>query len=123
MKLIRPADLSPATAGAFTRGVAASADTTGASRLWVAYTEIAPGGVSGAHHHGIAETVVFVLQGSARFFFGDGLGEAIEASGGDFVWIPPSEVHAEMNASATDQLRMLVVRSPYDITIEADGHR
>lgn len=120
MKLIHPSDLDRSVKGAIERRVAASADTTGAGRLWVAYAEMGPGAASSVHHHGIAETVVFVLQGNARFYYGDGLTSLLDATGGDFVWMPPNEIHAEVNPNADEPLRMIVVRSPYDITIDVE---
>lgn len=92
----------------------------GANRLWVAYAEMAPGAVCGAHHHGDTETTIFIIEGSARFFVGPDLRSSLDAGTGDFVWVPPGEVHVEMNRSSTSPLRMVVVRSPDDVAIDAE---
>ncbi|MGA3030667.1 MAG: cupin domain-containing protein [Candidatus Limnocylindrales bacterium] len=122
MRIIRPIDQERSSRGAFSRGVAISRNT-GAQNLWVAYAEMAPGAVSGAHHHGPAETAIFIVDGSARFFVGPDQSEALDAETGDFVWVEPGEVHVEMNRSPAEPLRMVVVRTPDDIAVDAPYSR
>jgi uncharacterized RmlC-like cupin family protein len=118
MRIIRPVDQTRSTRAAFSRGVAVSR-TSGAERLWVASAEMGPGAISGPHHHGEAETAIYILEGEARFYVGPGLREVLEAAAGDFVWVEPGEVHVEVNRSQTEPLRMIVVRTPDDIAIDA----
>lgn len=61
----------------------------------VVYTE--PGMVSAWHHHGEHETYAFVTRGRARFEFGPGGREAVDAGPGDFVQIPSRIIHRELN--------------------------
>ncbi len=98
--------------------VVAISETTGAQRLWVAYAEMAPGAVSGAHHHGEAETAIYILEGAARFHVGPQLADTLDASAGDFVWVEPGEAHIEVNRSGDEPIRMLVIRTPADIAID-----
>jgi uncharacterized RmlC-like cupin family protein len=118
MRIIRPADQARSSRGAFSRGVAVSR-AAGAKRLWVASAEMGLGAISGPHHHGEAETAIYILEGVARFYVGPGLREVLEATAGDFVWVEPREVHVELNRSQTEPLRMIVVRTPGDIALDA----
>ena len=105
-------------AGAFHRSVGASADVTGAERLWSAEVEMLPGAVSKPHHHSDCETSIYIIQGSARFYAGDSLEQLLDAGPGDFVWVPSNEVNVEQNTSADQSLHMIVTRSPNDVTVE-----
>jgi hypothetical protein len=67
-----PADQEQSSRAAFSRGVAVSR-ATGARSLWVTYAETAPGAISGAHHHGEAETAIFIIEGAAPFVVGPAL--------------------------------------------------
>jgi uncharacterized RmlC-like cupin family protein len=73
--------------------------------------------VSAVHHHGEAESAIYVISGSARFLCGDALQEDLDAGPGDFVWVPPHVVHVEMNRSAEDPVRMVVARSTQETLV------
>ena len=63
------------------------------------------------HHHGACETSIFILSGRARFYSGERLRDIVEAIAGDFVYVPAREVHVEENASATEDLVVLLSRN------------
>lgn len=112
LRVIRSEDRAPEEAsGAMVREAAISNQLVGAERIWAGYVELGPGLVSAVHHHGEAESVIYVISGRARFFSGDRLDSAHEAGPGDFVWVPPHVVHVEMNASDTETVRTVVARS------------
>ena len=97
---------TPQTSG-MQRFAAISRRTVGSESLWMGHT-IAPAGVRSApHHHGDSETAIYMLRGTATFFFGEGLRERIDVSAGDFFLIPPHCVHVEANL--TDQEAELIV--------------
>ena len=50
-------------------GVAGS--TTGAEHIWMGRVVGPPGMNSGPHHHGDAESAIYVVSGHARLFYGD----------------------------------------------------
>lgn len=77
-------------------------------------SQVAPGAATGAHHHGDQETILYVLEGRARFRWGDRLEEVAEAGVGDFVFIPAEIIHQEINASADEPTSWVVVRSAPD---------
>lgn len=102
--LVRADDLSdqtPQTKG-LQRFEAISASRLGSQDLWM--------GLS-------------VLSGTARWWVGDELDSAREASPGDFVYIKPHIVHWEENASDTEPVRMIVARTTQDaIVINLEDH-
>ncbi|HWD71843.1 MAG TPA: cupin domain-containing protein [Actinomycetota bacterium] len=111
-RVIRPSDrLSDTASGAMRREAAVSDALVGAGALWFGYVELAPGAVSAVHHHGESESAIYVISGSARFWSGAELSESHDADAGDFVWVPPHEVHVEANRSTTEPVRMAVARS------------
>jgi uncharacterized RmlC-like cupin family protein len=62
-------------------------------------------------HHGPVESVIYVVSGKARMRWGDKLEFVAEAGPGDFIYVPPFVPHQEINASDTDDLFCVVVRS------------
>lgn len=117
-RIIRPSDRSPAEgSGAMQREAAVSSSTVGAGALWFGYVELAPGGLSAVHHHGESESAIYVISGQARFWTGPDLSVPHDAEAGDFVWVPPHEVHAEANRSETEPVRMAVARSTQEAIV------
>jgi uncharacterized RmlC-like cupin family protein len=117
-RVIRPADRMPDTAsGAMRREAAVSNALVGAGALWFGYVELAPGAVSAVHHHGESESAIYVISGHARFWSGAGLSQSYDAEAGDFVWVPPHEVHVEANRSDTEPVRMAVARSTQEAIV------
>src|SRR3982074_2876554 len=111
LRVVRPSDRQPDTAsGAMRREAAVSDALVGAGALWFGYVELAPGGVSAVHHHGESESAIYVISGSARFWSGADLSQSHDAEAGDFVWVPPHEVHVEANRSDTAPLRLARAR-------------
>ena len=66
---------------------------------------------TGAHHHGHLESVIYVVRGRARMRWGEHLEFTAEAGPGDFIYVPPYVPHQEINASATEVLECVLVRS------------
>src|SRR3989475_10476553 len=111
-RVIRPSDRLPDTAsGAMRREAAVSDALVGAGALWFGYVELAAGAVSAVHHHGESESAIYVISGSARFWSGAELSQSHDAEAGDFVWVPPHEVHVEANRSDTEPVRMAGARA------------
>jgi uncharacterized RmlC-like cupin family protein len=118
LRVIRTEDRVPDVAsGAMVREAAISEGLVGAQKLWVGNVELPPGSVSAVHHHGEAESAIYVISGNARFFCGDDLENELHANAGDFVWVPPQVVHVEMNASESEPVRMVVARSTQETLV------
>jgi uncharacterized RmlC-like cupin family protein len=96
------------------REAAIAQSTVGAQKIWLGFVELGPGLVSAVHHHGEAESGIYIISGDARFCSGEQLEQTQEAHAGDFVWVPPHVVHVEMNTSQTEPVHMVVARSTQD---------
>jgi len=118
VRVITPAERHPDVAsGAMLRMAAISKALCGAERIWVGYVELGPGLVSAAHHHGEAESAIYIISGTAHFYSGPGLAVRCEARPGDFIWVAPGAVHIEMNAGQVEPVRMIVARSTQDTLV------
>ena len=93
------------------RTIVVSKDTVGSQNLYTSIVTTAGGGRTEIHHHGACETSIYILQGRARFYSGEGLRDIVEAGEGDFIYVPAYEVHVEENASDTDDLVVLLSRN------------
>ena len=94
------------------RSIAVSARTTGSTGLYSSIVTTAPGAKTRIHHHGACETSIYVLEGRARYTWGpSGLENAMEATAGDFVYIPADEIHVEENADAARPLVVVLTRN------------
>jgi uncharacterized RmlC-like cupin family protein len=127
LRLIRPGDLSGATAqtSGMIRLAAISGELTGAASLWMGRTELPPGVSSGDHHHGESETGIYVVAGTPAFVFRDpatGADVRLEAGPGDYVWVPPWVPHREENPSADETAVIVLARSTQEaIVINVDS--
>jgi uncharacterized RmlC-like cupin family protein len=89
--------------------------------MWSGVVRTDPGMVSGWHHHGDHETVIYVLTGSLRMEFGPGGAETVEAVPGDFLHVPRGAVHREANPSA-EAADIVVVRAGRgESTVNVEG--
>jgi uncharacterized RmlC-like cupin family protein len=68
--------------------------------LWAGFVRTQAGMVSGWHHHGNHESVIYVLTGALRMESGPGGREVVEAHPGDFIRVPKGVVHREGNPTA-----------------------
>ena len=105
------------------RSIAVSASVAGSTGLYSSVVTTQPGSKTRIHHHGPCETSIFILSGHARFTFGPtGLEDGFTADAGDFVYIPAGEVHVEENASASDELVVVLTRNcPDSHVVYLDG--
>jgi uncharacterized RmlC-like cupin family protein len=86
----------------------------GARKLWAGAGRIEGNAKTGPHHHGELESVIYVLTGRARMRWGNRLEYVAEAGPGDFIYVAPYVPHQEINASPTDLLTFVLVRSDQD---------
>jgi uncharacterized RmlC-like cupin family protein len=104
------------TPGMF-RQAAINAARVGAQKLWAGTVSIVPDAKTGAHHHGALESVIYVVSGRARMRWGEKLQYVAEAEAGDFIFVPPYVPHQEINASATETLQCVLVRSDNEAVV------
>ncbi len=92
------------------REAGVSPETTGATTIWSGFVTTPGGANSGPHHHGDCETAIYVVSGRARFRYGQKLEHAVEVGSGDFLFVPPNEIHQEENLSDTEPCELIVSR-------------
>ena len=101
---------TPQTPG-MNRAAAITSARAGAEKLWAGTVIIDPDAKTGAHHHGLLESVIYVVSGRARMRWGERLEYMAEAGPGDFIYVPPFVPHQEINARPDAPLSCVVVRS------------
>jgi uncharacterized RmlC-like cupin family protein len=95
-----------------TRFEAVSAKSVGSRKLWMGQTHVAPATNSGDHHHGEAETAIYVVSGHPVFVFAEGDREVrIETEPGDYVFVPPYAPHREENPREDEAAVVVIARS------------
>ncbi|WP_084955416.1 cupin domain-containing protein [Thermoactinospora rubra] len=94
--LVTPAERTP---GPVTPGMDRQ-QAFATDRMWSGFVRTEAGMMSGWHHHGDYETVIYVLTGALKMDFGPDGSNTVEAGPGDFVYVPKGAVHRESNPSA-----------------------
>ncbi len=103
LRLIRPADLSGATAqtAGMIRSAAISGDLVGARALWMGRTILPPGVCRDPATRDIVR---------------------LETAPGDYVWVPPNVHHREENPSADTEAVVVIARSTQEaIVVNVDS--
>jgi uncharacterized RmlC-like cupin family protein len=77
---------------------------------WAGFARTDAGMISGWHHHGEYESVIYVLSGRLRMESGPGGADVVEAGPGDFLFVPRGSIHRE-GTPAEVQGTAVVVRS------------
>jgi uncharacterized RmlC-like cupin family protein len=117
IRLVRANELTdgPSTPGMSRRQALAT------DRVWAGLVHTQPGAMSGWHHHGDHESVIYVLSGALRMEFGPHGDDTFDAQPGEFIHVPPYSIHRESNT--TDGLATLVVtRSGHgESVVNVDG--
>jgi uncharacterized RmlC-like cupin family protein len=91
---------------------AISGRMTGSRNIWMGKTVVGRGMVSSDHHHGRAETGIYVVSGHPVFVFLENDEERrIETEPGDYVYVPPWVPHREENPSPDEEAVVVIARS------------
>jgi uncharacterized RmlC-like cupin family protein len=107
---------TPQTRG-MNRAAAINFARVGAQKIWAGIVSIQPNAKTGAHHHGHLESVIYIVSGRARMRWGERLEFTAEAGPGDFIYVPPYVPHQEINASNTEPLHCVLVRSDNEAVV------
>ena len=99
------------------RAAAINFARVGAQKIWAGTVHIHADAKTGAHHHGALESVIYVLRGRARMRWGERLEYVAEAGPGDFIFVPPYVPHQEINASTSETLECVLVRSDNEAVV------
>jgi len=119
VRVVHGDQLTPATATTPGMDRAAAIDRArmGAQKLWAGTVHIHANAKTGAHHHGPLESVIYVVSGRARMRWGEKLEFTAEAGPGDFIYVPPFVPHQEINASTSETLSCVLVRSDSEAVV------
>lgn len=121
---VRAAELSGDTGqtSGMTRREAISGKSAGSEKLWMGQTHVAPGVNSGDHHHGDAETAIYVLSGTPAFVFADGDKEVrLQTGPGDYIFVPPYVPHREENPGEEEAIVVIARSSQEGIVVNLDS--
>ena len=101
------------------RYAAISGGLTGSQHLWMGGNTVAPGQKSSDHHHGEADSGIYVVSGHPRFVcLVDGAEQQIDAGPGDFIYVPAWVPHREENPSPDEEAVVVLARStPEEIVV------
>ncbi|CAN5605954.1 hypothetical protein BH09ACT8_BH09ACT8_63960 [soil metagenome] len=119
---IRGDDVDGATAqtSGMQRFEAISNRSVGSEKLWMGQTHVHPSTASGDHHHGEAETAIYVVSGTPEFVFIDeqsGQESRIRAAPGDYVFVPPFTPHREENNDPEHDAVVVIARSTQEAIV------
>ena len=99
------------------RSPAISADTVGATQIWMCYLTVEPQERGQAHHHGDAHTAAYTISGRARICFGADFKEFIEPAAGDFAFDPPGLVHLVDHPFDDEPWKGVLARCPENTVV------
>ncbi|MGI8665288.1 MAG: cupin domain-containing protein [Jatrophihabitans sp.] len=102
------------------RFAAISRGSVGSQRLWMGQTHVQPGMTSGDHHHGEAETAIYVVSGHPEFVFVDEQSRQevrLVTGPGDYVFVPPYTPHREENNDPHDEAIVIIARSTQEAIV------
>ena len=120
LRHIRGGELSGQTnqTTGMTRLEAVSGKTVGSTKVWMGQTHVGPATNSGDHHHGEAETAIYVVSGNPVFVFAEGEKEIrLETEPGDYIFVPPYVPHREENPGDTEAVVVNARRSQAGIVV------
>lgn len=91
--------------------VGISADTAGSTGISMNLVVIPPGGSAEPHFHRDYETAIYILDGTVKTFYGEGLRRSQVNQTGDFLFIPAGVPHQPFNLSETEAAKAIVSRN------------
>ena len=119
VKVTRPGERDAGTAqtSGMRRAAGISASLSGSEGLWMGTAVNDPGAKSGVHHHGENESGIYILRGRVRFRWGPKLEHVVDTGPGDFVFVPPFEVHMEENLDQDGEAEIVLARNSQEAIV------
>jgi uncharacterized RmlC-like cupin family protein len=108
------------TPGQLTPGMSRE-EAVATDRMWSGLARTDAGMVSGWHHHGDYESIIYVLSGTLHMEFGAGGSEVLDADPGDFVYVAKGAIHRESNPSDMESEVVVVRAGSGDPVFNVDG--
>jgi uncharacterized RmlC-like cupin family protein len=110
---------STAQTAGMSRKAALSVNTVGSRAIWMGQTHVAPGAVSGPHHHGESETGIYIVEGNPEFIYKDEDGEVrLRTKPGDYIYVPPFVHHIESNEHSDVEAVVVIARTTQEAIVE-----
>lgn len=105
------------------RFAAISGALVGSRGLWMGGNTVKAGETSGDHHHGPAESGIYIVSGNPQFvFLTDGEEVTVHAGPGDFVYVPAWVPHREENLGTEEDAIVVLARTtPEEIVVNLDS--
>jgi uncharacterized RmlC-like cupin family protein len=113
-------DAETAQSAGMQRYAAISNATVGSTRLWMGQAHVRPSTRSADHHHGEAETAIYVVSGTPEFVFLDertGEETRVRAAPGDYVFVPAYTPHREENNDPGVEAVVVLARSTQEAIV------
>jgi uncharacterized RmlC-like cupin family protein len=118
VKVVKPGP-EHGTARGVVGGSEVSAETVGATGLFMGVFRVPPGGRSRPHFHENCESACYMLSGQMRISWGDRLQDQVVLEPHDLLYVPPHETHVLENLSDTEPAEYVVARnSPTEDSVE-----
>ena len=111
-KVVRAGDAYVGQQG-FTYLAGLTGATAGSRGICMTTVTLPDGARAKAHLHREIETAVYVIEGEAEMYFGDGLQELLLARAGEYIYIPADMPHLVLNRSGAP-CRALVAHTAAD---------
>jgi uncharacterized RmlC-like cupin family protein len=89
--------------------------------MWAGLVRTEAGMVSGWHHHGDHNSVIYVLTGVMRMESGPGGAEVLDAGPGDFLHVAAGAVHRESNPTGQEAQIVVFRAGAGPVVINTDG--
>jgi uncharacterized RmlC-like cupin family protein len=97
---------------------AISGRLTGSEKIWMGENHVSGGVRTADHHHGEAETGIYVVSGHPSFvFLDDGVETRIDTEPGDYIFVPPFVPHREENPSPDEEAYVILARSTQEAIV------
>jgi len=107
------------TARGVVGGSEVSAETVGASGIFMGVFRVPPGSRSRPHYHDRCESACYMLSGQMRIRWGERLEEQLVLEPHDLLYVPPHETHVLENLSETEPATYVVARNaPAEDSVE-----
>ena len=90
-------------------------------KSWAGVARTSPRALSGWHHHGDYESVIYVLSGHIRVECGPAGHTVLDGGPGDFLLIPAREIHREGNPTEATTEIILVRSGQGEVVVNVDG--
>jgi len=109
--LIRACDNATGKQGlTFKPGI--SAQSVGATGIYLELLTIPPGGRAKAHKHVSHETAIYMISGEATTYYGERLENKVETRAGDFVYVGANVPHLPVNRGSGPAVAVVARTDP-----------